>query len=321
MRRATLPVLVVLCVVVAAGLAWLTLNRGGGSIGGDLVTENRAVDPFRRLDVNGSADVTLVAGAREGVAVETRAGGQSLVRIRSTGDTLEISSGTTRRWWDSIIGSRGPGSVTPRITVTFRQVEAINLSGTVKLAAARIEATELRIAASGGTSVRIDDLQAQRLRLSGSGALKATLAGRVVDQDVSISGAGEVHADRLESENAKVSVSGAGSIVINARKTLRASISGAGSVEYYGDPEVKQSVSGVGRVRRRESAHVEGVRVAALERNGPPQCSASALNSNGTSVAGSRSAWTPGSTRTSPTRQSASSVVSICTTSAVRSAA
>lgn len=321
MRRATLPVLVLLCVVVAAALAWFTLNRGGGGVTGDLVTENHAIDPFRRLDINGTADVTLVAGASEGVAVETRAGGQSLVRIRSSGDTLEISSGTTRRWWNSIIGSRGPGSVTPKITVTFRQVDAINLSGTVKLTAAKIDATELRIAASGGTSVRIDDLQAQRLRLSGSGALKATLAGRVVDQDVSISGAGEVHADRLESENAKVSVSGAGSIVINANKTLRASISGAGSVEYYGDPEVKQSVSGVGRVKRRESAHFDGVRVAAAGFADVAQCSASALNSSGTSVTASRSAWTPGSTRTSPTRQSASSVFSICTTSAVRSAA
>ncbi len=319
MRRATLPLLILLCVAVAAGLTWMTLNRSG--VGGDLVTENRAVDPFRRLDVNGSADVTLVAGPREGVTVETRSGGQSLVRVRSTGDTLEISSGTTRRWWNSIIGSHGAGSVTPKITVTFRQLDAINLAGTVKLTAAKIDATELRVSASGGTSVRIDDLQAQRLRLSGAGALKATLAGRVVDQDVSISGAGEVHADRLESDNAKVSVSGAGSIVINAKKTLRASISGAGSVEYYGDPEVKQSVSGVGRVKRRESARVEGVRVAAAEFAGLAQCSASALNSSGTSVAGSRSAWTPGSTRTSPTRQSASSVASICTTSAVRSAA
>ncbi len=131
------------------------------------MTDTRAVDPFRRLDVNGTAEVTLVAGAREGVSVETRSGGQSLVRIRSTGDTLEISSGTTRRWWDSIIGGRGPGSVTPKITVTFRQVDAINLSGTVKLTAAKIDATELRIAASGGTNVRIDDLQAQRLRLVG----------------------------------------------------------------------------------------------------------------------------------------------------------
>ena len=317
MRRATLPILIFVCILVAAALAWMTLNRGGGS-GGDVVTEDRAVDPFHRLDVSGNAEIILVRGDREGVVVETRAGGQTLVRARVESGTLEVTGGQTRRWWNAIIGRRGSGA-RPRITVTFKQLDAINLSGTVKLTAAKIEAGQLRITASGGSSVAIDDLQAQLLKLSGAGALKATLAGRVVDQDISISGAGEVRADRLESENAKVSVSGAGSIVINARKTLRASISGAGSVEYYGDPEVKQSVSGVGRVKRRESARVEGIRVAALE--AAAQCSASALNSSGTSVAGSRSAWTPGSTRTSPTRQSRSSDVSICTTSAMRSTA
>ena len=61
---------------------------------------------------------------------------------------------------------------------------------------------------------------------------------------------------------AVVDVSGAGSIVVNVAKTLRATISGAGSVEYYGDPEVRQSVSGVGRVKRRQSAAADGPAVA-----------------------------------------------------------
>src|SRR5205814_9413360 len=113
---------------------------------------------------------------------------------------------------------------------------------------------DLRIGASGGSAIRIDDIEAQSLRVSGSGALKATLAGHVVDQRVEISGAGEVHADQLVSQNAIVDVSGAGSIVVNVAKTLRATISGAGSVEYYGDPEVKHSISGVGRVKKRQTA-------------------------------------------------------------------
>ena len=57
-------------------------------------------------------------------------------------------------------------------------------------------------------------------------------------------------------------VSGAGKIVVNARKTLTARISGAGVVEYLGDPVVKESISGIGRVKRRESAEVAGPHVA-----------------------------------------------------------
>src|SRR5437773_1796800 len=129
-------------------------------------------------------------------------------------------------------------------------------------------------------------------RAEGSGALKATLAGQVVEQRISISGAGDVRGDKLV---AVVDVSGAGSIVINAAKTLRATISGAGRVEYYGDPEVKQSVSGIGRVKRRSGSAPQGTAsgeararywIAKLD----GASTASALNISRSPVAGSRSA-------------------------------
>ena len=341
MHRATLPLLVLGCIAAAAALAWWTLHRVGSAGAGEVVTETRAVAPFRKLDVTGNVDVTLVPSGREEVVVEAVPGVQSRVRARVEGSTLEISAGETKRWWSAIIGG-SRGTATPKVTVRYRTLEAIALAGSVKVSAARLDADALRIAAAGGSSLRIDDLQARALRLSGAGALKATLGGKVVDQEISISGAGEVHAGELASQNAKVSVSGAGSIVLRVEKTLRASISGAGSVEYYGDPEVRQQVSGIGRVKRREGTQATGIRVAAyqavpratlraasakgIERLWVAglravQCSASARNSSGTPVAASRSAWTPASTRTSVTRQSRNSAVNVCTTSAVRSAA
>jgi hypothetical protein len=236
--------------------------------------------------------LTLVQGKEESVAIEVPARAESRVRARVEDGTLMISSGDRRRWWNSLFG--GSRNAMPRVTVTFKTLDAIALAGAVKLTAARLDAQEMRITASGGSSVRVDNLQARVLRLSGAGALKATLAGRVVDQNISISGAGEVRADRLVSDNASVSVSGAGSIVINAEKTLNASISGAGSVEYYGNPEVKQRVSGVGRVKRRETVRIDGIRVAAPATPAPQWSgaagSASALNNSGARVTGSRSA-------------------------------
>ena len=198
MRRATLPLLILGCIVVAAALAWWTLNRGGGSGAGAVVTENRAVPPFRGLDVTGSADVTLVPAAREEVIVEAPAGAQSRVRVRVEGSTLMIAGGETRRWWNAIVGS-SRGMPTPKVTVRFKTLDAVVLAGSVKMTAAKLDADTLRIAASGGTTLRIDDLNAQSLKLSGAGALKATLGGKVVDSDISISGAGEVHAAELTS--------------------------------------------------------------------------------------------------------------------------
>ena len=75
----------------------------------------------------------------------------------------------------------------------------------------------------------------------------------MTDLTVSLSGAGDIRAPRLASESAKVTVAGAGNVVVYAEKSLRVSLSGAGNVEYLGNPEVKQSVSGLGRVKRRDA--------------------------------------------------------------------
>ena len=249
MRRAVLPLSIALAALVAALLAWLTLTRTVGS-GSDVTTEVRSVEPFHRIEVSGRADVTLLQGADERMTVDAPSRGQSRVRARVENGTLMVSATDARRWWSALLG-RG-SAAPPRLIVEFKQLDAIALSGAVNLAADRILAPQLRIAASGGSALRIGDLDAKSFELFGSGALKATLAGRVVDQSISISGAADVIAGRLASENADVDVNGAGHIVVNVAKSLRATVSGAGNIDYFGHPDVKQQISGVGRVRRRE---------------------------------------------------------------------
>jgi hypothetical protein len=87
----------------------------------------------------------------------------------------------------------------------------------------------------------------------------------VTGQSVSVSGAADYQAAKLASDSASVEVSGAGKIVVNARKKLNASISGAGVVEYLGDPVVTQSISGAGRVKRRETAEADRPHIASRD--------------------------------------------------------
>ncbi|CAG0973356.1 hypothetical protein BURK1_01346 [Burkholderiales bacterium] len=255
MRRAALPILITACVIVAAVLAWLVVERvmrpgpSDDEDGGPVVTEVRTPGAFTRIDLSGLASVELVQGDRHEVVVESPAGRQDRVRTRVEGGTLVVSTGGTRGDW-RLFG--GAGRQTSRIVITAPAIEAITVSGAVKIAARALEVPSLRISASGATAIRIESLTAETLRFSGSGAVKADLAGKVSDQAISLSGAGSVRAPNLASESAKVSVTGAGHVIVNAAKDLRVSLSGAGSVEYLGNPELRQSVSGVGRVKRIE---------------------------------------------------------------------
>jgi len=256
MSRSSLPWLILGAVAVSALLAWLTLTRGAP--GRSPAFEHHDLPPFHELEIGGAADVTLVQGDPEAIDVE--APSRVVVEANVTGGRLVISSRDRRRWWSGFFG--GHSSQPAVLTIRFRKLDTLALTGTVKLAAPRLTATTLRIGASGGSSLTIDDLRAQSLRVSGSGALEADLAGAVDDEEVSISGAGSYRAERLRATNAVVSVSGVANVVVHAERTLRASISGAGVIEYVGDPQVTEHVSGIGRVKRRESGVAPGMRVA-----------------------------------------------------------
>lgn len=262
MSRLTLPLLVVLCLLVALGLTWWALRDSGppgaGATGGGIAAHDLA--PFHRIEVSGNAEVALRQGGAERLEVETPPRGVTInAEVRD--GTVHLSVRDTRRWWNNLFN--GPRRPT-RLTLVVRAVDDVSLNGAVSLMAAALDAPELRLSASGGTRVRIDALRGRLLRVDGNGALKAQIAGSVSEQRISISGAGEYDAGRLASDTASVSVSGVGKVLVNVSRMLDAEISGAGTIEYLGDPEVRRSVSGVGRIRRRDAvAPARGMLVAA----------------------------------------------------------
>ncbi|MBS0327733.1 MAG: DUF2807 domain-containing protein [Proteobacteria bacterium] len=250
MNRALLPIMILFCVAIAAGLAWLTLNRRDAPPAAAPTTRSADLPPFHRIAIDGIASVALVQGDREHVEVEVPAGARG-VTARVRNGTLDVSASERSRSWTWMFGTRERNRAV-RVVVTYRSIDRLALSGAVKVAAGPMRADALTIDASGGSSLRIEALTAKRLEVSGSGALDARIAGTVDDENVSISGAGAYHAENLRAQRARVDVSGVGSVVVRVEQTLDASISGAGNIDYYGDPAVKESVSGIGRVRRRE---------------------------------------------------------------------
>jgi hypothetical protein len=257
MKRLLLPLVLLIAIAVAVAAAWYVVDRAfsghaparGG--GGEVVSEMRSLPAFSRLGVDGLAEVTLVQGTAEAITIEAPAKQLPKVRTEVRDGTLTITNEDSRGFLGGLFGG-GPRPA--KVTVTFRSIDGVRAAGAVKLKANGIKANALAVSVSGAASLAIAGLDAKELAVSGSGAMKAELAGRAGEQKVAISGAGEYRAPNLLTDNARVSVSGAGKVVVNAAKTLDVSISGAGSVDYLGDPVVSEHISGAGRVRKRESA-------------------------------------------------------------------
>lgn len=252
MKRAVagIVLLVVFALVLGVAAAWLFF-KGGLRGDGEPVTVQRPLAPFTAVRIDGVAAVILVQGSTESITIDVPARQRGNVRAEVKDGVLRIRNDESRRWWSSLFGG---ASRTPQISIAFRQLQSIALSGAVKLRSDRLHATRLAISVSGAGTLKMTDLDTDEVRIDGSGAVKADLAGRTRRQDVSISGAADYRGGDLVSERADLEVSGAGRVLVHAEKILRVSLSGAATVEYIGNPQVTEEISGVGRIRRRDAS-------------------------------------------------------------------
>jgi hypothetical protein len=243
--------LIVFAAVVIGALATIaTVSLSRSSPGSEPVHETRSVGGFHRVHISGQATVELVQGNEEGVTVD--APGSAHVRTDVHDETLLIEVAGERRAFQWLWGRRAGRTV--RVKVNLRDIDQIEAAGAVTILADHLKGNELALDLAGACTLRVGDLQATQLRISGSGATKITLGGKVVHQQIDLSGAGSYEAGKLASDDAAVDVSGAGKAVVNARTALAVDISGAGKVEYLGDPKIKQSISGIGKVARHKSS-------------------------------------------------------------------
>jgi hypothetical protein len=85
-------------------------------------------------------------------------------------------------------------------------------------------------------------------RITGAGSM--TISGTATNQTVEVTGTGDVHNFGLISSRCSATITGVGSLEVNATQQLDAIVSGTGSIVYAGSPTVvNKTVVGVGSVR------------------------------------------------------------------------
>ena len=206
-----------------------------------MITENRNVSGFDRVDVNGGGDVTIIQDGTESLAIQTDDNVMQYVTSEVRGGTLYI--GLQFPNLRSVIPSR------LSLTLHVKDLSGINTSGAWDVASESIQAGNLDIAISGSGKVNISMLKADKLNIDISGSGDMIMAGNVKTQDLSISGSGTYQAGDLQTQDTKVSVSGSGNVTVWASVNLNASVGGNGTINYYGSPQVSFDQSGSGKIK------------------------------------------------------------------------
>lgn len=206
---------------------------------GKIVSEEREVSDFNKIDIAGAYEVFISQGNQEKIELSADENLMEYIETDVKGKTLKISS-------QENLNSDSPLEV----YITIKNLEEITTSGAVEITSKeQLKLDELAVDASGASELDISILTSN-LEIEMSGASETKLDGEADNLSIEISGAGELNAKALKTNNTSIDISGAGSAVVFAKESLKIEVSGAGSVQYKGDPKVKKSISGAGSVTK-----------------------------------------------------------------------
>lgn len=193
--------------------------------------------PFSSIDISGFFNVHYRQGPVHEVTLVTHENISEYVTITIGDNTVSAE-----------ISDRVSDADKLDLFITSPTLESIRMSGACEFESANTLAGEyLEIRGSGATEFEAA-VHVNKLEIRASGATEMELSGRAQMVKVDVSGATSIDAYDLEADRCKVSTSGASEIRIHATQDLIIDASGASSIQYKGNPRLTKEVSGAASI-------------------------------------------------------------------------
>ncbi|MHA2399014.1 MAG: head GIN domain-containing protein [Promethearchaeota archaeon] len=216
----------------------------------EMTSEKRDVKNFDQvyLKVRHEAELTITQDKQESLTII--APKDILERIESTvkDGILMISS---RGKWFEKVGDAVRTSVTRNVikyNLLVKNLKYLEIAGLVRTTATGIKSDSLWLQLSGAGNVNITDLETKNLEVTLPGAGRITLMGKTLEQKITVKGAGEYYAPKLESKKTTLTVQGVGSTTVWVTEEFDVTVQGLGNVSYYGEPKVTSNMPNIGKL-------------------------------------------------------------------------
>jgi hypothetical protein len=228
---------------------------------GDRRIENRTLQSFSRVEVNGDFEVQIDTGYGPSASIEADENLMDLIVTHVSGNKL-------------IIETRNGACIKPsnpiEITIGTETLEEISLNGSgfVYCYGLNTEDLSLNLAGSGQIDCNNAVALSADIQLEGSGSIKCDvvsenlttklegsgeirLSGDCLSADHTIIGSGKIKAGQVTSNVCVVYISGSGITETHVNTSLDVTIIGSGIVYYTGNPTLSTFISGSGKVIER----------------------------------------------------------------------
>ena len=104
------------------------------------------------------------------------------------------------------------------------------------------------IEVSGAGEVKASNIDTENLDVILNGGGSFILSGKAGVQKIVFNGAGNYDAGDLQSQEVSITSNGAGAATVWATEKLSITLNGAGSLNYYGTPQISQTINGIGSI-------------------------------------------------------------------------
>ncbi len=197
----------------------------------DLVTENRDVKGFSKIEASGAFEIRIIKSNTYAVKVEADEKIIKNIITEVSGDKLVIRMASESKK-DYSNGNRGQ-----QITIQMPTLNALTCSGAVEVQSDDIFETEkFELKTSGASEVKLG-INAKLLISKFTGASEVKLKGKVDTHALDMTGASELEAVELETSKYAIQSKGASDCKIYVTEELIVNGSGASSIKYKGSPK------------------------------------------------------------------------------------
>jgi hypothetical protein len=208
---------------------------------GPTISEDRAVDPYTKLEINIAADVTIVPGDKQYVRIQAQNNLLKIIKTNVRGKTLEVDSRPCFQT-DSRV----------KIELTANMLSSVKINGSANVKTSASMNTEDFDVSINGSGQYIGDIFANAVNAEINGSGNIIINGSTKKLDVEINGSGDFKGIGFKAFEANISVKGSGDVDINALNKLRVEVLGSGDVTYVGNPDITTSIDGSGKVSKKE---------------------------------------------------------------------
>ncbi len=217
-----------------------------------IISETREIRDVTRVILKDYGQLIIKQGDTEQLIVEgqDQVISQVKTQVRQGELLLDIEGGWFDKTWKAFTSVVEGNSLT--YTLTIKNLDGIFVSGAARVKCNKLIFNNLKLTLKGAGEIIFNNIQGGRLDVELPGAGIISLAGKIVEQTVKLSGAGSYDAPRLESQICRASLQGVGRATVWATKQLDAKVEGVGSIDYFGSPDVRKSVSGLGKIHQRK---------------------------------------------------------------------